>query len=106
MIAVSQPLDGEVARGGITVEITNRESAVPERALCDEKGAVRYRDGYALTRSFALERLRYGNHNKSASYVHRIRAVTKEDVLDAARKYLRPENMQTVLFDEEAFSID
>ena len=37
MIAVSQPLDGEVARGGITVEITNRESAVPERALCDEK---------------------------------------------------------------------
>jgi|GEM_PF-5156419 len=34
------------------------------------------------------------------------RAVTKEDVLDAARKYLRPEYMQTVLFDEEAFSID
>jgi len=87
-------------------EVTDRELFVAIGALADGTFPVRYRDGYALTRSFALERLRYGNHNKSASYVQRIRAVTKEDVLDAARKYLRPENMQTVLFDEEAFSID
>ena len=87
-------------------EVTDRELFVAIGALADGTFPVRYRDGYALTRSFALERLRYGNHNKSASYVQRIRAVTKEDVLDAARKYLRPEYMQTVLFDEEAFSID
>ncbi len=87
-------------------EVTDRELFVAIGALADGTFPARYRDGYALTRSFALERLRYGNHNKSASYVQRIRAVKKEDVLDAARKYLRPENMQTVLFDEEAFSID
>ena len=87
-------------------EVTDRELFVAIGALADGTFPARYRDGYALTRSFALERLRYGNHNKSASYVQRIRAVTKEDVLNAARKYLRPENMQTVLFDEEAFSID
>jgi predicted Zn-dependent peptidase len=87
-------------------EVTDRELFVAIGALADGTFPARYRDGYALTRSFALERLRYGNHNKSASYVQRIRAVTKEDVLDAARKYLRPEYMQTVLFDEEAFSID
>ena len=87
-------------------EVTDRELFVAIGALADGTFPVRYRDGYALTRSFALERLRYGNHNKSASYVQRIRAVKKEDVLDAARKFLRPENMQTVLFDEEAFSID
>jgi len=45
----------------------------------------------------------YGNHNRSASYAQRIRAVSKGDVLNAARKYLRPENMQTVLLGEEAF---
>ena len=84
-------------------EVTDRELFVAIGALADGTFPVRYLDGYALTRSFALERLRYGNHNRSASYVQRIRAVTKEDVLNAARKYLRPENMQTVLFGEEAF---
>ncbi len=87
-------------------EVTDIEMFVAIGALADGTFPARYRDGYALTRSFALEQLRYGNHDKSASYVQRVRAVTKEDVLSAARKYLRPENMQTVLFDEEAFSID
>ncbi len=84
-------------------EVTDRELFVAIGALADGTFPARYLDGYALTRSFALERLRYGNHNRSASYIQRIRAVTKEDVLNAARKYLRPENMQTVLFGEEAF---
>jgi predicted Zn-dependent peptidase len=50
--------------------------------------------------------LRYGNHERSASYVERVRAVTKEDVLEAARKYIRPENLQTILLGEEAFELD
>jgi hypothetical protein len=58
---------------------------VGKGALVDGLFQVRYLDGYALTHSFALERLRYGNHDRSASDVERIRAVAKEDVLDAAR---------------------
>ena len=90
-----------------------REEAVSERELFVARGAladgafqVRYLDGYALTRSFALERLRFGNHERSASYVARIRAVTGQDVLEAARKYIRPENLQVVLLGDEAFEID
>jgi hypothetical protein len=75
-------------------------------ALEDGLFQVRHLDGYAITRSFALERLRYGNHERSASYVERIRAVTKENVLNAARKYIRPENMQVVLLGEEAFELE
>jgi len=43
---------------------------------------------------------------RSASYAQRIRAVSKEDVLNAARKYLRPDNMQVILLGEEAFAIE
>jgi predicted Zn-dependent peptidase len=74
--------------------------------LADGEFPVRYLDGYALARSFALERLRYGNHERSASYVQRVRAVSEDDVLDAARKYLRPDNMQVILFGEEAFELE
>jgi len=86
-------------------EVTDREMFVAKGALTDGAYQVRYLDGYALTRSFALEQLRYGNHDRSATYVTRVRAVTRQDVLDAARKYIRPENMQIVLMGEEAFDI-
>ena len=87
-------------------EVTDRELFVAIGALADGTFPVRYLDGYALTRSFALERLRYGNHNRSASYVQRIRAVSKDDVLNAARKYLRPDNMQIILLGEDAFELE
>ena len=87
-------------------EVTDRELFVAKGALADGTFPIRYVDGYALTRNFALERLQYGNHDRSASYVERIRAVTKEDVLDAARKYIRPENLQVVLFGEDAIDIE
>jgi len=83
--------------------VTDHELFVAKGALADGTFPVRYLDGYALTRSFALERLRYTNHDRSASYVQRVRAVSKEDVLNAARKYLRPDNFQTVLLGEETF---
>ena len=87
-------------------EVSDRELFVAKGALADGSFPIRYLDGYALTRSFALERLQYGNHDRSGSYVERVRAVTKEDVLDAARKYIRPESMQVVLFGEEAIDIE
>mgnify|MGYP002622250094 CR=1 FL=1 len=86
--------------------VSDRELFVAKGALADGLFQVRYLDGYALTRSFALERLQYGNHDRSATYVERIRAVTKDDVLDAARKYLRPDEAQVVLLGEAAFDIE
>lgn len=87
-------------------EVSDHEIFVAKGALADGSFPVRYLDGYALTRNFALERLRYGNHDRSASYVQRIRAVSKDDVLNAARKYLRPDNMQVILLGEEAFELE
>jgi zinc protease len=87
-------------------EVSDHELFVAKGALADGTFPVRYLDGYALTRSFALERLRYTNHDRSASYVERVRAVTREDVLNAARKYLRPDNLQVVLLGEAAFEIN
>ncbi|MCH8302822.1 MAG: insulinase family protein [Proteobacteria bacterium] len=87
-------------------EVTEHEMFVAKGALADGGFPVRYLDGYALTRNFALERLRYGDHDRSASYVQRIRAVSKDDVLNAARKYLRPDNMQIILLGEDAFELE
>ena len=87
-------------------EVTAHEIFVAKGALADGSFPVRYLDGYALTRNFALERLRYGNHDRSASYVQRIRAVSKDDVLNVARKYLSPDNMQVILLGEDAFKLE
>jgi zinc protease len=87
-------------------EVTDRELFVARGALADGTFQVRYLDGYAMTRSFALERLRYGNHDRSASYVQRIRAVSKADVLNAARKYIRPDMMHVVMFGEAPIEIE
>ncbi len=66
-------------------EVSEEEMFVAFGALAEGHFQVAYLDGYATTRSFALERLRYGNHDRSASYVQRIRKVSKSDVLNAAR---------------------
>ena len=87
-------------------EVTKHEMFVAKGALADGSFPVRYLGGYALTRSFALERLRYGNHDRSASYVQRIRAVSKDDVLKVARKYLRPDKLQVILLGEHAFELE
>lgn len=86
-------------------EVTEEELFVAKGALAEGKFQVAYLDGYAATRSFALERLRYGNHDRSASYVERIRSITEDDVQDAARKYLRPDEMQVILVGGEAFPL-
>lgn len=77
--------------------VSEEELFIASGALTDGSFQVRYLDGYKLTRTFALERLRYGNHDRSATYVRRIRSVTREDVLAAAKKYLHPDEMQVIL---------
>lgn len=77
-------------------KVTDEELFIAKGALADGTFQVRYLDAYAATRDFAIERLRYGDHSRSASYVDRIRAVTTDDVLAAARKYLQPQRMQVV----------
>jgi len=78
-------------------QVSDEELFVAKGALADGAFQVRYLDGYSSTRNFALEQLRYGNHDRSASYLRRVRAVDADDVLEAARKYLHPDEMQVVL---------
>jgi len=101
---IYQNMMGQIIRTR-SEEVPDHEMFVAIGALADGSFPVGYLDGYALTRSFALERLRYGNHDRSASYVQRVRAVSKDDVLKVARKYLRPDEMQVVLVGEEAFPL-
>ena len=86
--------------------VSEEEMFVAFGALAEGYFQVAFLDGYATMRSFALERLRYGNHDRSASYVQRIRAVSKDDVLNAAREYLRPDEMQVILVGGDAFQLE
>ena len=58
---------------------------------------MRYADGYATSRSFAEEHARNGHHTESASYQQRVRAVTREQVRDVARRYVDPERFRIVI---------
>lgn len=87
-------------------EVSDEELFVAKGALTDGHYQVQYLDGYTTARSFALERLRFGNHDNSATYVARIRAVTAKDVLAAARKYLRPDEMQVILVGQPESLLD
>ena len=69
------------------------EMFVAQGALTDGLWATRYATGLDATRSYALEWLRHGSHDESASYPGRIRAVTPEQVRQAAQKYLDPDRM-------------
>ena len=81
--------------------VAEGELFVAKGALTDGSFQIRYLDGYAIARSFAIEKLRYGNHDRSASFVRRIGAVNAKEVQDAANKYIRPDNMQVILVGEE-----
>ncbi len=77
--------------------VSDQELFVAQGALADGDFAMRFADGHATARTFALEWLRFGNHSRSASYPERIRAVTREEVQNAAQKYLHPERMKIVV---------
>jgi len=72
---------------------TEDELFVAKGALVDGLHATRYATGLDAARSYALEWLREGGHDRSAGYPDRIRDVTLEDVREAARKYIHPDRM-------------
>lgn len=78
-------------------KVSEEDLLIAKGALTDGNFQILYLDGYAIARNFALEKLRYGNHDRSSSYIRRVRSVTSTDVLNAAKKYIRPESMQVVL---------
>ena len=74
-------------------EPTEDEMFVAKGALVEGLWATRYATGLDATRSYALEWLRRGDHEASASYPDRIRAVTPEQVREMALRYIHPERM-------------
>ena len=58
---------------------------------------MRYAGAHATALTLAEELLLEGDHDWSEGYVERIRAVTQAEVLAAARKYYRPEDLVAVL---------
>lgn len=72
---------------------TEDELFVAKGALVDGLYATRYTTGLDASRSYALEWLRNGDHERSASYPERIEKVTLEDVREAARAYIHPDRM-------------
>ncbi len=72
---------------------TDDEIFVARGALADGLWATRYSTGLDAARSYALEWLRRGGHEWSAGYPGRIRAVTPEQVREAAQRYLHPDRM-------------
>ncbi len=77
--------------------VTQDELDIARGALADGVFAMRYADSYATSRSLAEEHARNGDHTESASYQRRVRAVTREQVRDVARRYVDPERFQIVI---------
>lgn len=77
--------------------VSEEELFVAQGALADGEYTLAYRDGHVTALSFAEEWIRYGSHERSASYPERVRAVTAEAVRAAAAAYLHPERMDAVL---------
>jgi zinc protease len=77
--------------------VDDEDLFVARGALADGDFSLWFRDGAATATTYAREWLRYRNHERTASWQERVRAVTAEDVLAAARRYLHPERMQIVV---------
>lgn len=77
--------------------VSEEELFVAKNALAEGEFEMWFENGEATARTYALEWLRYRNHQATAGYRSRVRAVTAEDVQAAAQKYLHPNRMQFVL---------
>ncbi len=77
--------------------VTAEELSVAKGALADGEYTLGFRDGPATAATFAREWLRFGSHDRSATYPERIRAVTADQVLLAAGRYLDPDRLDLVL---------
>ncbi len=79
--------------------VTEEELFVAKGALVDGALAVKFANGHAMARTFAVEHARRGTVSYPARYSQLVQAVTAEDVLDAARRYLKPERMTVVVIE-------
>lgn len=77
--------------------VTDEELMIAKNALADGVYEDLFNGGTATARTFALSQLRYGQHDLLKSYEQRVRAVSRDQVLAAAKKYIRLDQMQTVL---------
>jgi len=77
--------------------VSEEELFVARGALADGDFSLWFRNGAATATTYAREWLRYRNHARTASWQERVRVVTADDVLDAARRYLHPQRMQVVV---------
>jgi len=82
-------------------KVSEEDLLIAQNALADGTFEIRYNDGNAIARSFAIEQLRYGGHEHSASYRERVLNVTIDDVLKAANKYIRPDAFQIVVVGDD-----
>jgi len=80
--------------------VSDEELMIAHNALADGVYEMKFKDGNATARSFAIEKLRYGNHQHSKSYPARVRSVSKKDVLRVANKYMHPDAFQVIIVGE------
>jgi predicted Zn-dependent peptidase len=82
---------------GIGEDVTEEELATAKGALTEGYFQMRYAGVHATALSLAEETFFDGGHDWAQRYVNAISAVAKEDVLQAARKYYRPDELVAVL---------
>ena len=70
---------------------------IAKGALTEGYFQMRYAGAHATALSLAEERFFDGGHEWARGYVDAIRAVTRDDVLAAARKHYRPEDLFATL---------
>ena len=77
--------------------VSEEELLVAKGALTDGEFAMKFADGYTVARTFAQELVKYGTFQHLFGYVRRVRSVSREDVRQAAQRYLHPERMAVVI---------
>ena len=77
--------------------VSEEELLVAKGALTDGEFAMKFANGHAVARTFAQELARYGMFRHLLGYVRRVRSVSREDVRQAAQRYLHPERMAVVI---------
>jgi zinc protease len=80
-----------------TERVSDEELRVARGALIHGEFAMDYHDGQATARSLAREWLYEGGHDRSARFAARVAAVTADDVMRAANRYLHPDRFRMVI---------
>ena len=88
-------IDDEWAR--IREDVSDEEIQIAKGALTQGYFRMRYAGAHATALTLAEELFFEGGHAWSEGYEARIGAVTKDDVLAAAREHYRPEDLVAVL---------